>query len=118
MQRSNIIYVLIALWALAIAWSFWSSGSIEGPRNLDTGFKRLDVFFKAQLMAFILAIAAAIFGFVFGQEKKRLRLIGLIPIGLTVLVIAGIVFASSVFKSTHPNDTQMPTKPTAPAVDR
>ncbi|MCY6383357.1 hypothetical protein [Hoeflea prorocentri] len=120
MRRADIVYALIVVWALAIGWSLWGAAAVEGPRNLDTGFKKLDVFFKGQLLAFGVALVTAAAGFAFAGAARRIRLIGLIPIGLTVLVLAGSTAAFLLFNEADPTpstQTRMPTAPADGAVD-
>lgn len=117
MKKTTIIYVLIMLWAVVVAWSFWSSGAVDGPRNLDVGLKRLDVFVKIQIAALSLAILSALLGFVSRGETRRLRWIGLVPLGLTVLAVAGLFLASAIFNDTGGPISTLPPKPVTQTVD-
>ncbi|MEM7258119.1 MAG: hypothetical protein AAF404_12120 [Pseudomonadota bacterium] len=95
MPKNAATYLLVSAWILIVGLSFWAATTIDGPRNLDTGFKRLDLFLKYQLAALIVAIAAAIAGFRGSHGKWQPRLIGLVPLTLTVTVLTGLfIFAS------------------------
>lgn len=85
MKKESLVYLSVAIWILVFAQSFWISGDVEGPRNIESGFRRLDVFFRFQLMAFMLAIVAAFLGFVYSEKRWRLRLVGLAPLAVTLM---------------------------------
>lgn len=57
MKNTHLVFALILAWVGTIAWSFLASSAIDGPRNIDTGFQRLDVFVRWQMLAFGLAAA-------------------------------------------------------------
>lgn len=86
-----MIIVLLCAWVAAVAASFLLSWQIEGPRNIDTGFHRLNVFFEWQAGAFFLAIFAAVSGWRGRSERRWIRWAGFAPILLTVAVIGSII---------------------------
>ena len=90
MSGSRITIILVGLWVLVQILSFWMSAGIEGPRNIDTGFKKLDVWFRWQLLAVCVAIIAAIFGFFSSDKSWRTRTIGLIPAAITLVAAVGL----------------------------
>ena len=114
MKRSHWVFALLLIWVVVQAWSFWSAAGIEGPRNIDTGFRRLDHFFRWQILALGLAVIAAIAGFLSLGGRRIIRLIGLLPICLTALAVGGLYLFVSLEGS--PPVTSQPTRPktTAP----
>lgn len=112
-----IVYVLVAVWAVAFAWSIFGSLGIEGPRNIDTGFRRLDVLFRGQLIAFGIAIVAGASGFLMEGCGFRQKLIGLLPLLITVLIVAFIALFAFFHDPVPPPDASAPTRPTVPAAD-
>lgn len=117
-RTTKLISVIVAIWAALFVGSYIASTGIEGPRNLDTGFRRLDVLARYQIMAFAVAVIAAIAGFLWRKESKRVLMIGLAPLAITLLLIGGLVVASIVLSNARPPYEPMtPTKPTAPAAD-
>ena len=104
MKGRTLIYLIVGLWVAVFAGSVLMTLNIDGPRNIDTGFKRLDVLVRGQFLALLLAVAAGIAGFTVRDSGRRERLVGLIPLAATfTLVAAGLLLL--VF---------MPDGPTAP----
>ena len=91
----RFVLLLVFLWLLVQAWSFWAPTNIEGPRNIDTGFRRLDIWFRWQLVALGIAIISSAAGLFTIEKRWRDRIVGLTPLGLTVLIAAGIFFYAS-----------------------
>lgn len=112
MSKKRVIYLLVIVWAVVFATSFVLSVNIEGPRNIDTGFKRLDVLFRGQIVAFALALFTGAAVFILRGGGKRLKLIGLAPLGLTILIISGGTLFALVMKdrARSQSDT-LPPKP-------
>lgn len=118
-RRKMVIYVLILIWVGVFVMSFVASMGIDGPRNIDTGFKRLDVLARYQMIAFAIAVSTAVLGFLWRKDAKRILLVGLVPVVCTVLLIVGLLVTSVIVNSRRPPPTTYPTpKPTAPAADQ
>lgn len=95
MRGKTLIYVLVGLWLIIFAGSIVMSFRIEGPRNIDTGLARLDMLVRGQLVALALAIIAGVTGFFVRGGGLAQRLIGLAPLALTMVLVAGLFgFAS------------------------
>lgn len=111
----KLIYVMVLVWLVVFVGSIVMSVNIEGPRNIDTGFKRLDSLFRGQILALIIAFIAMLAAF-FGKENgRREKLLGLAPILLTVLAAAGLVVFALVMNNQAPPPESLPLTPTAPA---
>lgn len=117
MKGRVIVYALVAVWAIAFAWSIFASLGIDGPRNIDTGFRRLDVLFRGQLIAFGIAIVAGASGFLMEGCGFRQKLIGLLPLLVTMLIVLCIALFAFFYDPVSPPDASAPTRPTAPAAD-
>ena len=123
---TRLIYLLVILWAAAFALSIIMAVNVAGERNLDTGFARLDVLMRGQIIALALAIFAAVAGFLVADSNRSTRLVGLAPLALTVLLVGGlfVVVTLRVEAITAPNETLSPTSPaikpipTEPAQDQ
>ena len=116
--KKATVTVLVLAWAAVFAGSFVASSGIEGPRNIDTGFKRLDVLVQYQIVALALAIASAALGFAWRRQAKRILPIGLVPLAATVLLVAGVALAATILGNRPaPQSPGPPPKPTAPAAD-
>ncbi|MBW8639366.1 hypothetical protein K1W69_19385 [Hoeflea sp. WL0058] len=114
MSGLRVVLVLLALWIALQTGSYVTTSDIEGPRNIDTGFKRLDVFFKWQIAALAVALVAAAAGFVGPDKRWRKRLIGLAPLGLTLAAVGGLALVGLIIQNAQTPDTSFrPT--TAPA---
>lgn len=87
---SRVVYALVGAWVLVQVWSFGASSLTEGPRNIDTGLKRLDVLFRWQILAVGIALIAAMSTF-FGTDRRwRFRLVGCAPLMLTLGLAFGL----------------------------
>lgn len=114
MSGLRVVLVLLAFWIALQIGSYVSTSDIEGPRNIDTGFKRLDVFFKWQVTALAVALVAAAAGFVGPDKRWRKRLIGLAPLGLMLAAVGGLALVGLIIQNAQTPDTSIrPT--TAPA---
>lgn len=118
MIRRKTVYVLLGLWVLVQIWSFWASAGIEGPRNLDTGFKRLDTLFKWQVVALVIAVFSGIAGFLEPGKRWLTRVIGLVPAIITLTVVGGIALFATFHQGieSHSDPAGTP-KTTAPAIE-
>ena len=115
MSGSRIAFLLVGLWMVVQILSFWLPSGIEGPRNLDTGFQRLDVWFRWQLAALVIAFVAAISGFFAKPKSWRIRMIGLLPAALTLLAVVALYLSVLIFDG-RPGPAASPERPTtAPA---
>ena len=110
---TRLIYLLVILWAAAFALSIIMAVNVAGERNLDTGFARLDVLMRGQIVALALAIFAAVAGFLVAESNRSTRLVGLAPLALTVLLVGGLFVVATlrVEAITAPNETLSPTSP-------
>lgn len=114
MSGLRTVLTFLVCWIALQTVSYISTSGIEGPRNIDTGFKRLDVFFKWQVTALATALVAAVAGFVGPDKRWRKRLIGLAPIGLTLAAVGGLALMGLIIQNVQTPDTSFrPT--TAPA---
>ena len=93
MQR--LMYMLAVLWVVLIATSIIATRRIEGPRNIDTGFKALEVLFLWQVAALGVAIVAMVVAIFSKGLTRPARLAGFAPIGLTVVLVAGVLLYST-----------------------
>jgi len=119
MTGHRFLYLLVLIWAVVFVGTFVMTSLIDGPRNLDTGFRRLDMLVRGQAVALILALIAAVAGFITRNGGKRTRLIGLIPIGITALLITALLIYATLQQPSGPIDARPPTTqtPTAPAAN-
>lgn len=117
--KKTILIGLVLLWAAVFFGSFLATSAIDGPRNIDTGLKRLDVLAQYHLVAITLAIVSAILGIVWRKRAQRMLPIGLVPISVTGLLVAGI-FVVALFLGNRPvpQAPDTPTAPAAPAIDQ
>jgi hypothetical protein len=115
MKRVTVILVL--LWAGLFAASIYFAMQVEGPRNIDTGFKRLNVLASYQALAFAVAVVAAVAGIVARQTGRRIMLVGFVPLIVTGLIVVGFFVVASLEPRTVPDSTVPPPKPTAPAIE-
>ena len=118
-RKQKLVVLLVLLWTAAFAASFIMSGQIDGPRNIDTGFKRLDVLVRWQLIALCLAVFTGIYAFVPRGGSRRQKIIGLIPTAATLLLVLGIAVVSIYLNNARDARIKaQPIKPvTAPAAD-
>ena len=105
---------LVLIWAALVAASFYFAAQIDGPRNLDTGFKRLDTLIRFQALALVLALITAAMGYAWRGEARRMALLGFTPLIITALAVAALALTTVLIPKDPPN-TQPPPKPTAPA---
>ena len=119
MSRKNTVLLLFVLvWVALFAASYLMSTRIDGPRNMDTGLRRLDVLARYQMVAFAVAVVSAILGIVWRRDGKRVILLGFMPLILTILAISGLVAATLIFNPRlSPEEAYQPPQPTAPAVE-
>lgn len=117
-RRMKLVILLVMIWAAIFVASYFMSTGIEGPRNIDTGLRRLDVLVRYQLIAIVVAAVSAVTGIVWRREAKRIMIVGLVPLLVTILLIAAIVVGTMIFRNRPaPQEAYQPPKPTAPAVD-
>lgn len=107
MKGRTLIYLFVIFWVLVFAGSILMTLNVEGPRNIDTGFKKLDVLARGQFLALFLAVAAGVAGFMVKGSSRRERLVGLIPLGLTFAILA----AGTLFLAFMPDGQVAPTVP-------
>ncbi len=113
--RRMILAAFLLVWVALFAASYFLSVRIEGPRNIDTGFRRLDVLARYQFLAFGVAVAAAVLGLLWRRGGKGMLLMGVTPLALTVLLVVGFYVAFAVFNDQIvPEAPQPPTKSTQP----
>lgn len=116
MKGTSLIYLFVILWALVFAGSILMTLNIDGPRNIDTGFKRLDVLVRGQLLALLLALAAAVGGFFVRGLPRRHKLTALAPLGLTLVGVLSIVLFAMFFpRETVETEPPLTTKPVTSA---
>lgn len=116
MRARHLIFILFAAWALAFAWSFLSAQSIDGPRNVDTGFRRLDVWFRWQMIAFAIAVVMGVIAILQRGLPRGVRLLALSPGTLTLLLVGAFILASRFGIGLPSGDDAAPARPTtAPA---
>jgi len=114
-QKKAFVLALFVAWAALFIWSYYASSSIEGARNIDTGFRRLDTLIRFQIAAFGFALVAGALGFVWREEGNRILLIGLLPLLTTLVLVATMVVGALVFTNRqNAAIPTMPPKPTAP----
>ncbi|MCL4676542.1 MAG: hypothetical protein KJZ59_11135 [Pararhodobacter sp.] len=114
-NKTRLTLVLILIWAALFAASFLLPMRIDGPRNLDTGFQRLDILARYQMLAFGAAVVTALAGVLWRKQGKRVMLIGFVPLLITALLIAALVVATFVGNRLTPPDPITPPRATAPA---
>lgn len=90
MARRKAIVVLVLAWAAVMLGSYLATTAIDGPRNIDTGFQRLEILARYQFVALALALLAAALGVVWRGAAARVLLIGLIPLSATALLVVGL----------------------------
>lgn len=118
-RTRGILLALLVIWAILFVLSYVMSVRIEGPRNIDTGFQRLDMLVKWQLSAFGVALVSAVMGIVWRKTGKRMLLMGLAPLLATAAVVLVLVIVGTVIAARQrPEPTPaMPPKLTAPAME-
>lgn len=118
-RRMKFVLLMVVIWAALFLASFYMSTRIEGPRNIDTGFRRLDVLARYQVIAFAVAVVSATIGIAWRRDARRMMLLGLVPVLVTSLLILVIVVATLVLgQRPAPDEAYPPPKPTtAPAAD-
>ena len=117
MKKNSIALILVSLWILAQIWSFHVSAGIDGPRNIDTGFKRLDALFKWQLLALCLAIGAAIYAIFAKGAQKWARIMSALPAIFTIIAVAAIVLFANL-QTSQTSSVTLPNQPTTKPVDQ
>lgn len=118
-RKKKLIVALVVIWAAIFVASYFMSARIEGPRNIDTGFQRLDVLARYQIIAFAVAVICAVAGVLWRRDGKRIMLIGLGPLLVTILLVAALVGGTMIFgPRLSPEEAYSPPKPIAPAVEQ
>lgn len=116
--KKKLIFAMVAIWAAIFVASYFMSTQINGPRNIDTGFKRLDVLARYQLIAFVVAVVSAVAGILWRREGKKIMLVGLLPLLITVLLVVAIVGGTIILNpQLTPEEAYQPPNPTSPTVD-
>ena len=111
-----VIIGLVLAWIVLTVLSFGLPAQIEGPRNLDTGFRRLDVFAKWQIFAIAAGVSAAILAWLVRDLSRGMRWLGFVPvIVMALVVVLGIVGAMLMDMTSKRDAPPRPTVPTAPA---
>lgn len=90
MNSKKIIYVVVILWAVVFVLPIMMALNVEGPRNIDTGFERLDILARGQMFALALAIMSGAAAFLVKDLSFRQKAIGLAPLTVTILIVAGL----------------------------
>ena len=112
MQR--LMYMLALVWVVLIATSIIAARQVEGPRNIDTGFRALEVLVLWQMAALGVAIVAMVVAIFSKGLARSARLAGFAPIGLTIVVVAGVLLYATF---NRPESAPAPDRPvTAPAL--
>ncbi|MDF1727042.1 MAG: hypothetical protein P1U53_04740 [Sulfitobacter sp.] len=118
MGKRTVLILLVLIWAGVFFGSFYATSMINGPRNIDTGFRRLDVLARYHIIALGLALVTAALGFVWRGQARQTVLIGLVPMIGTVLTIGGIAVAAMILGNRAvPVEPDPPRPVTAPAMD-
>lgn len=108
MSKRMGLLCLVLLWAALIALSFLLPARIEGPRNIDTGFQRLDVFARFQFFAFGVAVLALCLGVLWRRSARFVALIGVLPVIATGLGVAAVVVFAMLSNPTPPASSTPP----------
>jgi len=117
-RKMKLVLLLVVIWAVVFMASIYMSTRIEGPRNIDTGFRRLDVLARYQVIAFAVAVISAAIGIAWRRDARRIMLVGLAPLLVTCVLILVIVGATLFLgPRLAPEEAYKPPKPTAPAAD-
>lgn len=117
LQKKTLVYGIVLLWVALFTASYFMSTRIEGPRNVDTGFRRLDVLARYQIMAFGVAVVAAVVGVIWRRDGKRIMLLGLTPLFLTAVLILGLWGVTMVLNPPlTPDQAYRPPTAAAPAM--
>ena len=98
-QKKKTVVLLVLVWLGLFVASYVMSTRIEGPRNIDTGFRRLDVLAQYQIIAFAVALMSALAGIVWRRDSRRIMLIGLVPLLATGLLVASIAVAALILSN-------------------
>ena len=118
-NKRIVLLVLIASWAGLIVASYFMSVRIEGPRNIDTGFRRLDVLFRYQVAAFGVALVAGVLGLAWRKSGKAMLLLGAVPLLATISLVAVLFVGVALFggqSSPGESDARPIREPAAPAI--
>lgn len=118
MSKKKIIIALVLVWAAVFVASYFLSKGIDGPRNLDTGFKRLDVLARYQFIAFGVAVVSAVLGIIWKRDNKQALLLGFFPLAATALLVAALIVGSMIFNPRlTPEEAYQPPKTTTPVAE-
>lgn len=114
-NKRIVLLVLIAVWVALVAASYFMSVRIEGPRNIDTGFRRLDVMFRYQVTAFGVAVIALVLGMAWRKSGRRMLLLGATPLLASLSLVAALFVAVKLYGSGPTPASDRTPKVTAPA---
>ncbi len=114
-QKRKMVIALVVIWIILVVTSYIMSSRIEGPRNIDTGFRRLDVLVRYQVVALVVAVVSAVAGVLWRQDGNRIMLIGLAPLILTILLVVAIVAVTMILNPRlTPEEAYQPPKISTP----
>ena len=88
---SWFVALLMLTWALVVVWSLFATVAVDGPGNMETGLRKLDILVRWQLIAAGLALFSALCGFLVRPLSWRMRFVGLLPVVLTGVAAIGLV---------------------------
>jgi FtsH-binding integral membrane protein len=94
MSSRLFVIGLVTIWAALMLVSFFAVQAVEGPQNMDTGFRRLDVLLTWQLIAAVVAVASAIAAFAQKDLTRGLRALGYMPLVLTAAALVLVIAAA------------------------
>ena len=94
MSSRLIVVGLVVVWVLLMIGSLLAVEAIEGPDNADTGIRRLYVLLAWQVLAMATAIASAIAAWLQRDLSRGMRVLGFIPLGLSVVMAVMIVLVA------------------------
>jgi len=94
MSSRLFVIGLVTIWVALMIVSFIATQAVEGPNNIDSGFRRLDVLLTWQLIAAVVALASAIAAFVQKDLTPPWRALAFAPVAMTVAALI-FVFAAA-----------------------
>ena len=95
MKARSLVLLLAGVWTAIFVGSFLAIRQVDGPRNPDTGFEKLDMLVLWHLVALCVAIAAALVAWRAPDLSPNIRKIGFAPIGLSLLLVGSFLAAVS-----------------------